>query len=1090
MASGPHQGGTAGRPEEAASPQRGGGLHEPEACSDNVLDGVEEPPMSEGGGEGEEEEEEPQLKYQRLGASIPAVLAKDAASCICVTDRMVALGTHDGAVYVLDFDGNEVKHFSGHSATVNEISFDREGEFIASCSDDGSVVIAGLYSEEVSHFSYKRPLKAVALEPGYARKTSKQFVCGGLAGELVINAKRWLGHQEHVIHKGEGAIHAIQWRGSLIAWANDYGVKVYDCSTNQRIAYIDRPRGSPRADLYRPTLCWSSDTLLIVAWADFIKVAKVKSEAFSDHTHGVSAAAPGASQSMSTTRLNAFTSGGSLDKTGLYMEIVAQMQTDFVISGLVPYHAPETVLVLAFLDQEEASESVGQPVEGVTSRRPEVVTLTWSNEELSSDALTINGFEHYKANDYRLAASQPSRGFGNSCEAWAEGDEPLYYIVSPKDIVLARPRDTVDHLHWLMDKNHHDQALKAAEKAFAAGKIKESVVQEVGVTFIRMLLSSEDFEGAASLCTKILKTNQEAWESWVYHFASINQLHALAPYIPTKAPRLSSTMYDLVLHAFLEDTASFSKFLAMVREWPPELYSLDDIVSAVLHKLQELDQVELCLLESENVDLLREALAELYVAQGHPERTLDIYTELRRPRVFDFIRSHKLFWAIREKIVPLLGLHPTLAVQLFLEHREEVPPRVVVGKVMEGASSETELRHRRQLLHEYLHELWLQDAEAGAEFHMLQIELYAEFDTQSMLPFLQSSQHYPLEKALDVCEKHRLIREQVFVLGRMGNSQEALVLILEELLDVKQAIEFVHAQRDPGLRDELIQRAFARPQLAADLLQHIGSDIEPLELLRHIPLRMPIPGLRDRLTRIVSDMRTEKVLREDCNTILKKDRMRLFESLLEHSKMAVRLGSPQVLPPYHSFPSQAGQNAANGKVPSPASKPKDGGHRVRGGHKGHGTAAAPARVERKQSIRNSGRCCLCLDFLESEQGRSIVFCCGHAYHDKCLRAALHSEDTDKGPSGPAAPHSSTAPSKIPVLRCLLCTQAMRAEGRHRKTDGTGRSPGKASNGGEKLQAHSTLAGEPVARSTALLDDPNALQRLQFVGYGHQRSSIF
>ena len=83
--------------------------------------------------------------------------------------------------------------------------------------------------------------------------------------------------------------------------------------------------------------------------------------------------------------------------------------------------------------------------------------------------------------------------------------------------------------------------------------------------------------------------------------------------------------------------------------------------------------MEVDFLERENIDLLREALAELYIAQGHPERTLDIYTELGRPRVFDFIRKHRLFWALREKVVPLLSLHPTLAVQLLLEHVQESP---------------------------------------------------------------------------------------------------------------------------------------------------------------------------------------------------------------------------------------------------------------------------------------------------------------------------------------------------------------------------------------------------------------------------------
>lgn len=58
--------------------------------------------------EGEEDEEESRLKYQRLGGSIPSLLASDAASCIAVAERMIALGTHAGTVYILDFLGNQV----------------------------------------------------------------------------------------------------------------------------------------------------------------------------------------------------------------------------------------------------------------------------------------------------------------------------------------------------------------------------------------------------------------------------------------------------------------------------------------------------------------------------------------------------------------------------------------------------------------------------------------------------------------------------------------------------------------------------------------------------------------------------------------------------------------------------------------------------------------------------------------------------------------------------------------------------------------------------------------------------------------------
>jgi hypothetical protein len=65
--------------------------------------------------------------------------------------------------------------------------------------------------------------------------------------------------------------------------------------------------------------------------------------------------------------------------------------------------------------------------------------VTLKNEELATDALSIHGYEHYKAKDYVLAHA-PFTGSSIAGGQWAAGDEPLYYIVSPKDVVVAKPR--------------------------------------------------------------------------------------------------------------------------------------------------------------------------------------------------------------------------------------------------------------------------------------------------------------------------------------------------------------------------------------------------------------------------------------------------------------------------------------------------------------------------------------------------------------------------------------------------------------------------------------------------------------------------
>lgn len=83
------------------------GDDEREEQDDGEEEEEEEAEETEGGGE-EEEEEEPRLKYQRMGGSLSSILSNDMASSIAVAERMIALGTHDGTVHILDFQGNQV----------------------------------------------------------------------------------------------------------------------------------------------------------------------------------------------------------------------------------------------------------------------------------------------------------------------------------------------------------------------------------------------------------------------------------------------------------------------------------------------------------------------------------------------------------------------------------------------------------------------------------------------------------------------------------------------------------------------------------------------------------------------------------------------------------------------------------------------------------------------------------------------------------------------------------------------------------------------------------------------------------------------
>lgn len=185
------------------------------------------------------------------------------------------LGTDWGNWHVLDsISGNECQQFAAHEGRINQLAIDNYGDFVASCADDGKVVIKSLYATEPgTELQFDRPVKAVAIDPEYSKSKKRQFVTGGLAGELILNKRGFLGtNSKSVLHSGEGPIFTIKWRTIFIAWANDHGVKVFDTSTNQRISYIDRPADSPRPDLYPCNLCWKDDHTLLIGWAQHIRV--------------------------------------------------------------------------------------------------------------------------------------------------------------------------------------------------------------------------------------------------------------------------------------------------------------------------------------------------------------------------------------------------------------------------------------------------------------------------------------------------------------------------------------------------------------------------------------------------------------------------------------------------------------------------------------------------------------------------------------------------------------------------------------------------------------------------------------------------
>ncbi|XP_047317106.1 vacuolar protein sorting-associated protein 41 homolog [Impatiens glandulifera] len=949
--------------------------------SENGVDGDDEREEGEDSEDEEEEveegeeEDEPRLKYQRMGGSVPSLLSADSASCVAVAERMIALGTHGGSLHILDFLGNQVKEFRAHSAAVNCLSFDIDGEYIASCSDDGSVVINSLFSDEKLKFEYNRPMKAIALDPDYARK-SKRFVTGGLAGHLYFNTKKWIGYGDQILHSGEGPIHAVKWRASLIAWANDAGVKIYDASNDQRITFIERPQESRHPELLLPHLVWQDDTRLVIGWGTSVKIASIKPYQ--------NAGPNGTLKHIPLSSIN-------------QVDIVASFQTSYFISGIAPFG--DLLVVLAYIAGDEAGKkyfSSSVPPRQGNAQRPEVHVVTWNNDELATDALPLHGFEHYKANDYSLAYA-PFSGSSYAGGQWAAGDEPLYYIVSPKDVVIAKPRDTEDHISWLLQHGWHEKALAAVE----AGQGRSELIEEVGSRYLDHLIIERKYSEAASLCPKLLRGSASAWERWVFHFAHLRQLPVLVPYIPTENPRLRDTVYEIALVSLATNPSFHQKLISTIKSWPPAIYSALPVIAAIDPQLNA----------SSSMDALKEALAELYVIDGQYEKAFALYADLMKPDVFDFIEKHNLHDAIREKVAQLMLVDCKRAVPLLIQYRDLITPSEVVSQLLAvGNKSDS-----RYLLHLYLHSLFEANPHAGRDFHDMQVELYADHDKKTLLPFLRSSQHYTLEKAYDICVQRDLLKEQVFILGRMGNSKKALSVIINNLGDIAEAIEFVSMQQDDELWEELIKQCLNKPEMVGILLEHTVGNLDPLYIVNMVPNGLEIPRLRDRLVKIITDYRTETSLRHGCNDVLKADCVNLLIKYYKEARRAVYMSNEE-----------------------------DGTHAKREGGSYTRASQSMERIPNMKTMeimsktRGGDRCCVCFDPFSIQNVSVVIFFCCHAYHTGCLMDSTftvseNKEEVRKTQSMPShyeydngdieEEYDDDTTLEDPQMRCILCTTA-------------------------------------------------------------------
>ncbi|RHY46528.1 hypothetical protein DYB30_012078, partial [Aphanomyces astaci] len=512
-------------------------------------------------------ESEPLLKYERVGGHFHTLLRNDALSCIAGHMNFICVGTFSGHVLMLELNGRYIRRLHQHHKRVHEISIDESGQHIVSCSDDGTVAVYALLpmsteldasrvviptsGGEVNIYNFYNAVYSSQLEPGYATKRERSFACGGISGQLIVNKKGWIIDKENTVHEGEGPVHCIRYHDHLLAWVNDWGVKVYDTATDTRVTYIERPPNCPPLELCRAHLVWhtltSGDLVLLVGWGHTLRIVKFTASTSCTSSNDDTTTTPPA-----TTPPSKATPAVVFGSAALSAEVISYVTFDFFVAGVSPW-GDSAVCVLAFRPPGSAS-STPLPSTPSVSRQgqketgeglveatpcPEMHVIDWRGTQMAVDMLPLRGFEKLRATDYHALCLTFPRHTTNA---------PVLFLCTPKDVVVCRVRDVDDRVAYALSQRAYENALAVALTDVPS--LKRHALDELVEYYLGELVLSQQYATAADVCRRLLSPH--LWEKYVYVFAQKGQLSAIAKFMPTSNPRLPTSQYEMVLKHFLD----------------------------------------------------------------------------------------------------------------------------------------------------------------------------------------------------------------------------------------------------------------------------------------------------------------------------------------------------------------------------------------------------------------------------------------------------------------------------------------------------------------------------------------------------------
>ena len=855
--------------------------------------------------------------YKFDGSGVYDVLAKERICSSCICKHLLLLGTANGIVYVMTVDGEVVKSFCifGDNSEVNCIRYDSINSAVLACSDNCSVVISSLANLETSgevteilHVQFNEPVKFVSLDNNGFCDSS--FIAGTSSGKVIHHHIQWMSQKNTTLFNGSALpVTNIVWRGSTLVWADTEQVRLLDMSTRSAICCINCPVID--RDLPLPcTFLWASEADLYIGWADTF-------------THiELSPAVKAPQAGFATAR------------------VVAEWQTDCIICGLLLYDSRRLLLVgcsPSDIGEGALGVSSGDAADGGSPTRAPLRSSVIDFDLVQVQVCCVaDGAVVYcdymsldESGDERDVVSNPW-----SYSLLSTFNHPLtcrenYTNVSLKHsagafLLCPSNRDFVAiKLQSADDKI--DQALRKGNVALAVhiAEQERDVLSfyrydEVVTLFLNTLVAQGKVPSAVDECRRLIGDDEMLWEKFIYSSLRSDFLPHIVDIIPTTNPRLHRNVYEAVVEMLLH---SQTKCIVSVADsWatvdPPLLdtqellsrlevldYLGSHIVEArakLLVHLRRYDEAVACFLR------IRYSLSDS--SEPDPETVGTSTAE-----VFELIEAHELFETVLDNIINCILLSKKRAADLFVRCFDRLPVSAVVAR----------LSQNRPLLHWYLHTIFTRlpdryNAQEYADYHILQVSLYGEFAPKAdysgsgnsssgveksllttsegnkdtaFLTFLRTSNYAPLELALRVCRtaSHPMYAELIYVLARLGSVAEAFALLLVDVEDAYQAIQFVETY-DTNLWVDLVEYSLQHEMFLAKLLDYLDiCNFNPINLLTRISSETNIPALKQRIGRILTQFSVQVFMNDKSNDILEENTLKLLKQLNQQQRKAVKV---------------------------------------------------------------------------------------------------------------------------------------------------------------------------------------------------------